>query len=153
MTKSLKIGILKHCLQYPTGEDFSIALLDILGEQCNTNPQKLNHCQQVLFLCMQLENSAQADGILSFLQEDFSDYAKEAVAALHEIGAFESEKLIRQAIALLPENGEWFYRAADAESKILMENLDKKFSGYPDGKLSVLYRRYADEHKEEISTQ
>lgn len=132
-------------------DDFCIALLEILSNQCNYNPDKLNHCQRTLFLCMQLEDLGQTDGILSFLQEDFSDYTNETVSALHEIGAFKSEELIKQAIELLPENGEWFYEVSDADSKIIMEKLDREFSSYPDGKLNDLYRKYADDHRNEIS--
>lgn len=131
-------------------DDFSIALYEILNNQCDYKPHTLNPTQRVLFLCMHLENAGQADSILGFLQEDFPEYAIEAVIALNEIGATKSAELIRQAVELLPENGSCFFDHADESSQTLMGKFDSEFSSYPDGLMSDLYRKYADNHRNDI---
>ena len=136
--------------QLTDNADFSIALHEILNNQCNYNPVTLNHTQRVLFLCMHLENAGQADHILSFLQEDFPDYTDEAVKALYEIGATKSAEIIKQAVELLPKNGIWFFKVADENSQTLMGKLDWEFSGYPDGSMRDLYRKYAEKHRNDL---
>ena len=131
-------------------DDFSTALYEILNNQCGYKPDTLNPRQRVLFLCMHLENAGQADGILSFLQEGFPEYASEAVNVLNEIGATKSATIIKQAVDLLPENGNWFFDNADEDSQKLMSKLDGEFSSYPDGPLRDLYRKYADIHRKDF---
>ncbi len=128
-------------------DDFSIVLFQILNNRCAFNPHSLNSVQRVLFLCMHLENAGQADHILSFLQDDFPEYSKEVIVALNEIGATKSAEIIRQAVALLPENGVSFYECADKKTQDLMNKLDSEFSNYPDGLMPDLYRKYAEFHR------
>lgn len=130
--------------------DFSIALYEILSKQCDFKPSVLNHAQRVLFLSMLIENAGQADSILSFLQEYYSEYANEVVGALKEIGATKSAEFIKQAIELLPQDGSWFFDNADENSENLMVKLDSEFSNYPDGPMRDLYRKYAEIHRNEI---
>ena len=141
---------IESLFQLTDNEDFSIALYEILNNQCNYNPDTLNSVQRVLFLCMHLENAGQADHILNFLQEEFPDYADEVVKALFEIGAKKSAELIKQAIELLPQNGTWFFKIADENSQNLMGKLDREFSNYPDGLMCDLYRKYAEKHKSDL---
>jgi len=130
--------------------DFSIALYEILNNLCNNNPKTLNPTQRVLLLCMHLENAGQADHILSFLQEDFPEYAGDAVTALNEIGATKSAEIIKQAVELLPKNDSWFFDSADENSRNLMSKLNREFSNYPDGLMRNLYRKYADNHRNDF---
>jgi len=131
-------------------DDFSIALYEILNNQADYKPDTLNPTQRVLFLCMHLENTGQADHILGFLQEDFPEYVGEAVNALNEIGATKSAEIIKQAVELLPENGSWFFDNADEISQNLMSKLDREFSSYPDGPMCDLYRKYANNHRSDF---
>ncbi len=128
-------------------DDFSMALFEILNNQCNYNPDALNPVQRVLFLCFHLENAGQADHILNFLQEDFPDYCEEVVKALFEIGAVKSAEIIKKAVELLPEDGSWFFDSADERSQNLMSKLDREFSGYPDEPMRDLYRKYAEKNR------
>ena len=130
--------------------DFTIALMEILNNQCDYDPSTLNHVQRVLFLCIHLENAGQADSILGFLQEDYPDYTEEAVNALNEIGANKSAEIIKHAIELLPKDGTWFYETADKNSEELMNKLDSDFSNYPDGRMRDLYRKYAEKYRYDL---
>ena len=147
IVKELDIDAL---FQLTDNGDFAIALMEILNNQCDYDPDTLNHVQKVLFLCIQLENAGQADSILGFLQEDYPDYTGEAVNALNEIGAIKSAEIIKQAIELLPKDGTWFYETADKNSEELMEKLDSEFSNYPDGRMRDLYRKYAEKHQHDL---
>ena len=68
--------------------------------------------------------------------------------ALKRMGAVKSAKCIEQATALLPTDNQWFYEVADENSQALLEHIDRKFSGYPDGFMPDLYRAYAERHRE-----
>lgn len=149
--KIVKDRNIDDLFQLTDNDDFTISLYEILSNQCGHKPDTLNPRQRVLFLCIQLENAGQADSILSFLQEDFPEYAGEAVKALNEIGATKSAEIIKQAVRLLPENGSWFFDNADEDSQNLMIKFDTEFSGYPDGLMCDLYRKYADNHRSDFS--
>ena len=148
--KIVKDQDIESLFQLPDNDDFSIALYEILNNKCDYKPDALNPSQRVLFLCMHLENAGQADHILGFLQEDFSEFAGQAVSALKEIGATKSAEIIKQAVELLPNNGSWFFDNADENSQNLMSKLDREFSSYPDGLMRDLYRKYADNHRSDF---
>lgn len=131
-------------------EDFSIALCDILSDRWAHCRDALTQEQRNLFLCMQLENFSQADGILGFLQEEFVGYEQEVVKALYAIGAKRSAEIIEEAIKLLPEDGEWFFKVASDEEEARMSKLESELSNYPDGRASALYRQYAEKCKDKI---
>ena len=133
--------------QLNDNDDFSIALYEILSNECDYNPEKLNPTQRRLYLCMLIENSGQADHILGFLQEDYSNYAKEVVLSLKEIGAIKSSEIINKAIQLLPEDESWFFDSADENSIKLMNKYDSEFSNYPDGSMRELYRTFAEKNR------
>jgi len=126
---------------------FAIALHQILVNRHNKNPDSLNPIQFNLFLCMHLENAGQADGVLAFLQEWFPQHKEQVVISLKEIGAAKSSKLIEQVNALLPSNGEWFYKSSNKKSEKLLHKLDYEFSSYPDRMMCDLYREYAEKHR------
>jgi len=130
--------------------DFAIALHEILISRYENNSNALSPIQLNLFLCMHLENAGQADHILSFLQEWFPQHAKDVANALNEIGAIKSAELIKQAVELLPKDGSWFFKSADETVQILMSKIDREFSGYPDGMLRDLYRKYAENNRSDI---
>ena len=130
--------------------DFSIALHEILVKRHEKNPISLNTVQQNLFLCMHLENAGQADSILSFLQEWFPEQKEQIVKSLSEIGATKSSEIIKRAIELLPKDGNCFFENCDEESEKEMSRLDREFSNYPDGIMNNLYRKYADNYRDEI---
>ena len=148
--KSQNLHEIANIFELTDNGDFTIALYEILSNQCDYNPDKLSSVQRVLFLCMLLEDAGQADHILSFLQEEFPDYADEAVEALTEIGATKSAEIIKQAIELLPKDGTWFFDNVDENSENLMKKLDSEFSDYPDGLMRDLYRKYAEKHKDDL---
>ena len=148
--KIVKDHDMDSLFQLTDNADFSIALHEILNNQCDYNPDTLNFVQRVLFLCMHIENAGQADHILSFLQEEFPNYADETVKALYEIGAEKSAEIIKKAIELLPKNGTWFFKIADENSQNLMGKLDREFSNYPDGSMRDLYRKYAEKHRSDL---
>ncbi|ATA89899.1 hypothetical protein CAPN001_05790 [Capnocytophaga stomatis] len=131
-------------------DDFTIALYEILAEKCNHNPNLLNSVQKKIFLCILLENFGQADGILGFLQEEYSEYNDEVIEALREIGALKSAEIVTKAVKLLPADGSWFFETSDEYSEKLMAELDSEFSYYPDGFMGDLYRKYAEKHREEL---
>lgn len=130
--------------------DFSIILHQILVNRFERNPDSLNPIQLNLFLCMHLENAGQADGILSFLQEWFSEYKERIVKSLYEIGAVESSEIIKKAVELLPKDGTWFFESSNEKSELVMDKLDNDFSDYPDGFLRNLYRKYAEKNRRYI---
>ena len=129
---------------------FAIALHQILVNRYDNDPDSLNKVQMDLFLAMHLENAGQADSILAFLQEWFPDQKDRVVESLVRIEAPKSAEIIQQAIALLPEDGSWFYETCDKASEELMDKLDRDFSDYPDGSMNDLYRKYADKYRQMI---
>ena len=148
--KIVKEQDINGLFQLADNSDFSIALSEIINNRCDYNPDRLNNTQRVLFLCMRLVDAGQADHILSFLQEEYSQWKHEAVNALKEIGAIKSAEIIRQAIDLLPENNEWFFDTADEHSEKLMNQHDRDFSNYPDGSMPELYRKYAEKNRNDL---
>ena len=130
--------------------DFSITLHEILKNRYQNSKNALSSTQLNLFLCMHLENAGQADDIFCFLQDWFPNYSTEIVRALNEIGAIKSAELIKQAIEMLPENGSSFYDVADESSQALMSKLDSEFANYPDGSMPDLYRKYAENNRNEF---
>lgn len=125
-------------------DDFNVALLFLLSNKCNYNPDELNSVQKNLFLSMQIENAGQADSILTFLQEEFPKFKHDVLVALNEIGAFKSAEIIKKAIELLPADDSWFFDSSNEESEKIMAKLDSEFSDYPDGNMCDLYREYAE---------
>ncbi|MGO4919813.1 DMP19 family protein, partial [Maribacter spongiicola] len=136
-------------LQLDNG-DFSIALHEILVNRYDKNPNDLNQVQLNLFLCMHMENAGQADSILTFLQEWFPQYNEQIIISLREIGAFKSSSIIKQAVELLPKDGSWFFKSSNESSEKVMMELDRNFSSYPDGPMSILYYKYANKHRNEV---
>ncbi|MEM7549667.1 MAG: hypothetical protein AAF363_08330 [Bacteroidota bacterium] len=130
--------------------DFSIALHEILVKRYERDPSSLNTVELNLLLCMHLENAGQSDTILTFLQEWFPEHKERVIESLEAIGAYESSKLIDQAVRLLPNDGSWFYDSSNEESEETMTKIDREFSDYPDGFMRDLYRNYADKHRNEI---
>lgn len=130
--------------------DFSIILCEILLDKWQDNLDNLSDIEKTLFLCMQLENCSQSDDILSYLQGDFSEYKNETIQALREINAIKSAEIIEQAVKILPETGEWFFKVANANEEEKMDKLNSEFSSYPDGRLCNLIRKYADAHRVEL---
>lgn len=132
--------------------DFSIALREILENDCEEpyNPKNLNKVSMTLFLCMALENASQADSILCFLEDDYREYKNIISDMLYEIGAVNCSQLVMKAIEILPKNESSFYKTASEKEQNLMKALDSEFSNYPDGKMTRLYRAYANLHKEDL---
>ncbi|MDO6743677.1 hypothetical protein Q4553_03770 [Tenacibaculum soleae] len=130
--------------------DFSIALYEILVKRNGKKPNSLNEIELNLFLCMHLENAGQADSILTFLQEWFPEQNEKVIKALNEIGATKSSEIIKKAVELLPENGNWFFENSNEESERIMNELDSDFSNYPDGSMRNLYRKYAEKNRTEL---
>lgn len=143
---------IKGLFELEDDSDFSIALREILENDCEEpyNPNNLNKVSMTLFLCMALENASQADSILCFLEDDYCEYKNIISNMLYEIGAVNCSKIIKKAIEILPNNGLGFYKIASEKDRELMKTLDKQFSNYPDGKMSKLYRAYANLHKEDL---
>ena len=137
-----------YLLKYDS--DFSIALHQILVNRYDKNSNSLNPIELNLFLCMHMENAGQADSILTFLQEWFPEQKEQIIKSLNEIGATKSSEIIERAIELLPENGSWFFESSDEKSERQMSELDSDFSSYPDGFMRVLYRKYAEKHRNKI---
>lgn len=117
------------------------------------DPSNLNNYQKTLFLCIWLENFSISDGILTFINDVYSDYNEDVVTALASIGAIKSSRIIKEAISLLPNDGEWFLKNADLNEREKMRNLDNEFCSYPDGKLNLLYREYVKKHLKELSSK
>ena len=130
--------------------DFSIALHEILVNKYEKSTDSLNLIELNLFLAMHLENAGQADSILTFLQEWFPQYSDIVINSLNEIGAIKSAEIIKQAVEILPADGSWFFETADEKKQELMTKLDRDFSNYPDGKMTDLYRKYAEINRNEI---
>lgn len=131
---------------------FTITLHKMLCNRYEKSPNALNQVELNLFLAIHLENVGQSDSILTVLQEWFPQHASTVVNALTEIGAIKSAELIRQAVEILPEDGSWFFEKSSESDENLMSNLDRDFSNYPDGDITILYRRYAEENRTKILT-
>ena len=130
--------------------DFSIALHEILTNKYARDSKSLNEIQLNLLLCNQLENAGQAESILTFLQEWYPQYSTKVINSLNEIGAKKSSEIIKQAVEILPKDGSWFFETADEKKQELMAKLDRDFSNYPDGKMTDLYRKYAEINRNKI---
>jgi len=150
MDEVIKSGDLSKLFSLSDTVDFSIALMEMLSAKCDYDPELLNPTQRILFLCIQIENSGQADTILNFLQEDYPAYSQEVVEALKAIGATKSAYYIQEAIGLLPTNGESFFDHATEATQQRMMQLDSQFSDYPDGPMPELYRSFAVAHREDF---
>ena len=152
MIKYFKHRKLKKILQIECDSAFSYALMQYLEKKCSkkNDPTNLNKYQKTLYLCIWLENFSISDGILTFINDVYSDYHDEIVLALHSIGAVRSSNVIKAAINLLPADGEWFLKTANNEIKEEMKKLDDEFCSYPDGKLSLLYRNYVIKYFNEL---
>ena len=161
MTKEMKNNLIKRdeiiqkqnidkLFNLKDNSDFSIALYEILTNRYERDSNSLNDIQLNLFLCTHLENAGQTDSILSFLQEWFPQYSTKVINSLNIIGAVKSAEIIRQAVELLPKDGSWFYETADENQQESMSKLDRDFSNYPDGKLTDLYRKYAEINRNKI---
>ena len=147
--QSLSPSDIPYLLKYYELAVSGLTVDEIISDE---NQDALNQSQLNLFLCMHLENSGQSSSILSFFQEWFPEHTNKVVEALKDIDAINSSTIIQKAIKLLPEDGSWFYDKADEKTKILFEELDKRFSDYPDGSMTNLYRKYADKWKKEITS-
>jgi hypothetical protein len=121
-----------------------------LANRYERDSNSLNEIQLNLFLCTHIENAGQADSILSFLQEWFPQYSTKVINSLNAIGAKKSAEIIRQAVDILPKDGSWFFETADESKQELMSKLDRDFSNYPDGKMTDLYREYAESNRNDI---
>ena len=152
MIKYFKHRKLKKILQIENGFDFSYALMQYLEKQCSkkNDPTNLNEYQKTLYLCIWLEDFSISDGILTFINDVYCNYHDEIVLALHSIGAVKSSNIIKEAINLLPVDGEWFLKTANQELKEKMRKLDQEFCSYPDGELWSLYRKYTVKYFNEL---
>lgn len=56
----------EHLFSLSNNADFSIALYEIFVNRYNKDINSLNPIQLNLFLCMQIENATQADGLYLF---------------------------------------------------------------------------------------
>lgn len=129
---------------------FSIALHQILVSLYEEDPQQLNEKQMNLFLSMHLENSGQSCGILSCMQEWFPQHLDKFVPALEAINAPKSANAIVKAISLLPKDGSSFFKTSNSKTEHLLSKYDSEFSDYPDGNMPELYRKYAEQNRNEI---
>ena len=130
--------------------DFTIALFEILSNQFDGDPTKMNLVQQNLFLSIWLENYGQSDTIYTFLEEEYPSYSNEVINGLREIGALKSSEIIKQSVNLLHEKGSFFSENLDENSCNLLTKYNDEFSSYPDGRLDCLYRKYAEVNKIEL---
>ena len=133
-----------------SNSDFSIGLHQVLINRYDKDPKSLPPVHLNLFLSMHLENAGQASTIVTFLQEWFPGFHLETVKGLKEIGAVRSAAIIEQAIALLPEDGSWFFKTATTATQEKMDQFDSQFSDYPDGPMDALIRKYAEKHRQEF---
>ena len=112
--------------------------------------EKLNPVQRLFSLCMRLEDSCQADSILS-LTEEKEDFLRlpQMYRAYLEMGAPKTAQAIRRMIGLMPERTfedgivpewEWFF--ADPEREKQIKAIDNEIAGYPDGVMHELYKSY-----------
>lgn len=111
---------------------------------------KLNKVQRLLFLCLSLEDTCQADGILSLTDsEDVFFALPELCVHLQTLGAKETARALQKFVGLLPKNTfrdhimpdwEWFWKSKLRAWRI--KKCDTCISGYPDGVMKVLYHRY-----------
>ncbi|MCL2062351.1 MAG: DMP19 family protein [Firmicutes bacterium] len=148
--------------QLTDNADFEIVLRGILDDYCDLElePEKVNfnHAQRVLYLCMWIVIYGEKD-IAAFFGYNPS-CADEVVAALHEIGAEKSAKIIKKIVALLPKSdgkisvdefGTIKFTQADEENyNTLVGDLTGDFLDEPDGNMHDLFRAYAEKHKADI---
>ena len=152
MIKYFRQKKLKKILQIELDSEFSYALLQYLEKQCSKkyDPTNLNEYQKTLYLCIWLEDFSISDGILTFINDVYCDYHNEIVLALRSIGAVKSSNIIRDAINILPADGECFLKTSTQELREKMRKLDQEFCSYPDGKLCSLYRKYVVKYFNEL---
>ena len=136
--------------------DFALCLTDPLWRLADGSPDRLNHPQRVLFLCILLEDCTQCDSLYSFFDEGFGSYGQETAEALDEIGASKSAAILRKVLSKLPEGGfptedRVACRALDdgAFGKVLDE-ANHMLCNYPDGPMCDLYFAYAKAHREDF---
>lgn len=113
----------------------------------------LNGVQRTLFLCITLEDTCQADGILGLTDnEDVFFALPELCAVLKKLGAPKTARALQKFMKLLPEDTfskrvmpewAWFFESTAREKRI--KKYDARISGYPDGAMKTIYHRYVAE--------
>ena len=109
---------------------------------CNMQLDEMNHAQRTLYLAMKLEDSCQADSLVSLAEEKEVFLAlNDMKAALLELGAMKTAGLLAEFILLVPDNTvpewSWFDERTDVIDKI-----DSEIGDYPDGAMRKLYVKY-----------
>jgi hypothetical protein len=112
--------------------------------------ESLNSHQKTLFLCMAVEDSCQADGILSLLEQENVFFAlPEAVDEFLKISSPITAKELDKFLDLMPKGTfedrvmpeyEWF--SENAEREEAAENIESAISDYPDGLTRELLWKY-----------
>lgn len=109
----------------------------------------LNEVQLKYFLCMELENMCQCDGILSLTEhEDIFFNLPRMHQSLLEIGAPKTAQALREFMDLLPDGTfenrvmpEWKWFFADEAREKEIDRISWYIIDYPDGPMIDLYHR------------
>ncbi len=114
---------------------------------------ELNEVQRTLFLCITLEDTCQADGILGLTDnEDVFFALPELYMLLKQLGAPKTARALQKFMGLLPKETfadhvmpewAWFFESPAREKRI--KKYDARIGGYPDGSMKTIYHRYIAE--------
>ncbi|MBR6563696.1 MAG: hypothetical protein IKK70_07150 [Clostridia bacterium] len=132
-------------------EDFNGLAIALVYDYYLDMPfESLNADQKTLFLCMSVEDSCEADGILSLLENENVFFAlPEAVDELFKISSPITAKALDKFIDLMPKGTfenrvmpeyEWF--SENAEREEAAENIEAEITEYPDGYTGELLWEY-----------
>lgn len=110
---------------------------------------ELNEVQLRYFLCMELENTCQADSILNLTDEDDIFFSLPRMyQSLLEIGAPQTAQALKEFMELMPDGTfdsrvmpEWKWFFADPEREKEIAQIESIIADYPDGPMIDLYYR------------
>lgn len=123
-------------------EDFLFTL--IYDHLADMPIDEMNETQKTLFLASRLEDTCQADALLSLSEDEEVFLAlPEIKNSLERLGAFKTAEFLDEFISLLPvgevPEWDWFF---EAERDDIIKKIDSGICNYPDGPMRDLYIDY-----------
>lgn len=130
--------------------DLEECLIKLVYDYFSEMPfESLNNEQKVIFLCVILEDTCQADSIFSLAEDEIFLKLPEMHKALIDIGALKTAAYLNEFINLIPNDTfehskipewNWFFENSEREEKI--SEIDSKIADYPDGYMRTIYHNY-----------
>ncbi|MBQ8569539.1 MAG: hypothetical protein IJ446_10025 [Oscillospiraceae bacterium] len=121
----------------------------IYGNYSEMDINEMNDIQRKIYLCPRLEDSVQADSLYSFIEDGLGYYLKETAETFRMLGAVKTSDILDKVAEAVPEN----VLNGDEPDEKLWDKLmkyDSIIGDYPDGPLTKIYFKFAQENVKEI---